>query len=171
MVKNPRGSCAADVFHASLCGMTEVRFYHLQRKTLEQALPEILGKASERGFRAVVMLGSAVRVEAINALLWTFDPNSFLPHGSKKNGHAKDQPIWLTTEDENPNAANLLVLADGATSGNVGGYDLCCEIFDGSDEQMLATARERWKAYKEQEFELSYFQQDDSGKWQKQKSA
>ena len=38
--------------------MTEVRFYHLQRKTLEQALPQLLEKTLERGWRAVVMAGS-----------------------------------------------------------------------------------------------------------------
>ena len=45
--------------------MTEVRFYHLQRKTLEDALPQILEKTLERGWRAVVMAGSEERVEAL----------------------------------------------------------------------------------------------------------
>lgn len=145
--------------------MTEIRFYHLQRKTLEQALPEILGKTQERGLRVVVMLGSPERVEAVNNMLWTFDPNSFLPHGSKKDGRAKDQPIWLTAEDENPNGATVLVLADGAASEKVGGYDICCEIFDGNDPQVLLDARGRWKAYMGQGHKLTYFQQDDAGRW------
>ncbi len=54
--------------------MTDIRFYHLQQKKLEQALPEILSKALERGMRAVVKAGSKESVEALDAALWTYDP-------------------------------------------------------------------------------------------------
>ena len=83
--------------------MTEVRFYHLQRKTLEDALPQILEKTLERGWRAIVMAGSEERVEALTQHLWTYKEFSFLPHGSARDGDAEHQPIWLTAEDENPN--------------------------------------------------------------------
>jgi len=146
--------------------MTDVRFYHLSRKSLEQALPEILGKAYERGHRAVVMTSSDAQVESLNNLLWTYHPESFLPHGSIKNGHAPEQPIWLTVKDENPNSADLLVLIDGAASQNVKDYNLCCEIFDGTDEDAVKSARERWAGYKEQGYNLSYFQQNTKGSWE-----
>ncbi len=38
--------------------MTEIRFYHLTRATLETALPQMLEKTLERGQRAVVRVGS-----------------------------------------------------------------------------------------------------------------
>ena len=79
--------------------MTEVRFYHLTRKTMEQTLPELIEKTLERGWRAVVMAGSPERVEALTQHLWTFRPDSFLPHGSAKDGHAELQPVWLTQID------------------------------------------------------------------------
>ena len=107
--------------------MTEVRFYHLQRKTLEQALPQLLEKTLERGWRAVVMAGSEARVEALNGLLWTYTREGFLPHGTKKDGYAERQPVWLTDSDENPNNANVLFLVDGAESSRIGEFDLCCD--------------------------------------------
>jgi DNA polymerase-3 subunit chi len=147
--------------------MTEVRFYHMQQKRLEQALPEILSKALERQYRAVVKAGSPERVEALDTALWTYDPASFLPHGFRKDGHAAEQPVWLTTGDDNPNGATVLVLADGATSDSVGAFELCCELFDGNDDAAVAAARERWKSYKDKGHTVVYFQQDDAGKWQK----
>lgn len=143
--------------------MTEIRFYHLTRKTLEQVLPELLEKTVERNWRAVVMAGSNERVESLTQHLWTYNPNSFLPHGSAKDGFASDQPIWLTADDERPNEAALLFLTDGSRSERLGEYERVCEVFDGNDEAALAEARRRWTTYKSAGHELSYWQQSDRG--------
>ncbi len=146
--------------------MTEIRFYHLQRKSLEDTLPVILERAYGRGQRALVMAGSPERVEALAAHLWTYRPDSFLPHGTARDGAAAQQPIYLTAEAENPNEAELLILCDGATRADLGGFTLVCEMFDGNDETAVAAARERWKAYKESGHRLAYFQQSPAGKWE-----
>jgi len=143
--------------------MTEIRFYHLTRKTLEQVLPELLEKTVQRGARAVVMAGSAERAESLTQHLWTYNPNSFLPHGNAKDGNAELQPIWLTEQDERPNEARFLFLTDGATSTKLGAYERVCDIFDGSDAQALASARGRWGAYKKDGYTVSYWQQTDKG--------
>jgi DNA polymerase-3 subunit chi len=143
--------------------MTEVRFYHLTRKTLEQALPELLEKTLERGWRAVVMTGSAERAEALTQYLWTYNPNNFLPHGNAKDGHAAEQPIWLTPDDEHPNAADILFLTDGAQSARAQEYVRVCEVFDGNNAEALAAARKRWAVYKSAGHMLSYWQQGDKG--------
>ena len=104
--------------------MTEIRFYHMQVKRLEKALPEILAKALERGHRIVVKAGSAERVAALDTALWTHDPASFLPHGHAKDGTEARQPVWITTEDDIPNAADVLVLTDGAASARLGDFKL-----------------------------------------------
>jgi len=144
--------------------MTEIRFYHLTRKALEQVLPELLEKTVERGMRAVVMAGSPERVEALTQHLWTYNPNSFLPHGDAKDGNAESQPIWLTPGDERPNNASILFLTDGAQSERIGEYERVCEIFDGNDEDAVASARKRWAGYKTAgHHDLSYWQQGDKG--------
>ncbi len=146
--------------------MTEVRFYHLQRANLERVLPVMLGRVLERGQRAVVQLGSQQRLDAINDWLWTFDKASFLPHGGQAEGHPADQPVWLTLEEERPNGAQVLFLADGATSGKSAEFDLVAELFDGNDEAAVKAARERWKTYKAEGHDVTYWQQDDAGRWQ-----
>ena len=146
--------------------MTEIRFYHLQRTTLEAALPTMLERTVERGQRAVVQLGSEERVEAMAALLWSYDDRGFLPHGTKRDDHAERQPVWLTETDENPNRAQVLFLGDGARSKRVGDYALCVELFDGQDTAAVAAARERWNAYKAAGHSLIYYQQTDAGRWE-----
>ncbi|WP_029007097.1 DNA polymerase III subunit chi [Azospirillum halopraeferens] len=147
--------------------MSEVRFYHLQRQSLEQALPKILEKVLERGWRAVVLAGSPERVDALNQHLWTYDPASFLPHGSARDGFAPDQPVWLTAEDENPNDATVLVQVDGVSSDRLASFDLVCDLFDGNDPDAVAAARGRWRRCKDGGHALTYWQQSERGGWEK----
>jgi len=147
--------------------MAEIGFYHLTTTPLERALPKLLEKAVGSGQHIVVMAGSDERVEALNALLWTYDPASFLPHGSARDGNAAAQPIWLTAKDENPNDAAILVLADGARSARIADYARCLEMFDGNDDAAVQQARIRWKAYLAAGHTLTYWQQNDRGGWEK----
>ncbi len=143
--------------------MSDIRFYHLTRKSLEQVLPELLEKTLERGGKAVVMTGSPERAEALTAHLWTYNPNGFLPHGNAQDGHAERQPIWLTDKDERPNAADFLFLTDGAETAKAADFARVSDLFDGNDEVALAAARKRWAVYKKAGHNLSYWQQTDKG--------
>ncbi len=145
---------------------TEVNFYHLTRLSLEDALPRLLVKTLQAGDRAVVMLGSPERVDALNAHLWSYDADSFLPHGAARDGEADRQPVWLTHLDENPNGAGFLFVADRARSDRVGDYRRCFELFDGRDDTAVADSRERWKAYKAAGHTVVYWQQTATG-WEK----
>ena len=145
--------------------MTEARFYHLQRTGLEQALPRLLEKTLARGWRAVVLAGSAARVEALNQHLWTFEPESFLPHGGQRDGFAPDQPVWLTDQEENPNQAQVLFLVDGSMVTDTQRFELVCDLFDGNDAGAVAAARERWRQLKAAGLSLTYWQQTERGGW------
>jgi DNA polymerase III subunit chi len=150
--------------------MAEIGFYHLRSMPLERALPSILERGVAAGHRIVVIAGSSERVEHLNDLLWTYNDASFLPHGSARDGNAERQPIWLTASDENPNAATMLVLVDGASSSDLGGYARCCDIFDGNDEAAVAAARRRWQDAKAAGHQLVYWEQIE-GRWEKRGAA
>jgi len=147
--------------------MTEIGFYHLQRSSLEQALPKLLEKVLEAGKRAVVVARSDERIEQLNGVLWTYRPDSFVPHGSARDGNAEKQPVWLATEPENPNDAGVLILTDGATADDFNGFERCLEMFDGNDDDAVAAARQRWTAYKSAGHEVVYYQQTEGGGWEK----
>ncbi|MDO8607105.1 MAG: DNA polymerase III subunit chi [Phaeospirillum sp.] len=146
--------------------MTQIGFYHLTQSPLEQALPKLLDKALAAGYRAVVLAGSPQRVEALNDRLWSYEPDSWLPHGSDKDGEAASQPIWLTDKDENPNAATILVMCDGVRSAAVADFARCLDLFDGNDDEAVQAARDRWKRWKGDGHELVYYQQRNDGGWE-----
>jgi DNA polymerase-3 subunit chi len=145
--------------------VTEIGFYHLTKTPLERALPKLLEKVLAVGMRAVVIAGSEERVEALDAALWSYEQLSFLPHGSARDGEPEEQPIWLTTQDENPNGSTVLVLADGVQSSQIDRFARCLDMFDGRDPDAVAAARARWRAFKEAGHTLAYWQQNEAGGW------
>ena len=147
--------------------MTEIGFYHLTRTPLERALPRLLEKVLASGLRAVVRAGSDERVEFLDGALWTYRPDSFLPHGSPRDGEAAAQPVWLTTAEENPNGATILVLTDGTEAGDIDAFERCLEMFDGNDTDVVAAARARWTAYQQAGHALTYWQQNERGGWER----
>lgn len=147
-------------------GGTEVYFYHLESRTLEQVLPALLERSLERGWRAAVQAASPERVEALNTLLWTYRDDSFLPHGAASDGTPALQPVYLTDGDANPNDAAVRFLVDGATLGDAAPYTRVVHIFDGHDDGAVARARAAWAEAKTQGHAVSYWQQDEDGRWQ-----
>lgn len=147
--------------------MTDVAFYHLQKSPLEQVLPKLLEKTLAAGKRALVLTGSAERAEALADVLWTYDPASWLPHGTREDGMPEAQPVWLSERDENANGAQFLFLTDGADSGCVAAYERCFDLFDGNDTEAVAAARKRWAARKADGHAVTYWQQSDAGRWEK----
>jgi DNA polymerase-3 subunit chi len=148
--------------------MTEVLFYQLQRLPLERALPSLLEKSLERGWRVVVQASSDERVEALDAQLWTYRDDSFLPHGTAREGEAAAQPVLLTASDDNRNGATVRFLIDGAPMpADAKAYDRIVLLFDGEDAEAVAAARARWSEAKAQGFDVTYWQPDERGRWVK----
>jgi DNA polymerase III subunit chi len=148
--------------------MTEFLFYHLRAQPVEQVLPVLLEKSVGRGWRVVVQSASEERVDALDAHLWTFREDSFLPHGTFREATAADQPVLLTAQDHNPNAATVRFLIDRApVPQDADRYDRVVLLFDGEDDEAVAEARLRWQAAKAGGFAVSYWQVDETGRWQR----
>lgn len=151
--------------------VAEVGFYHLTKTALEPALGRLLTKVLASGQRAVVKASSEERVEALNRALWTFETDSFLPHGSAKDGHSEQQPIFLTTKADLPNDASILVLVDGAAAELEPPVERVLIMFDGQDQAALGNARSAWKTHQERGDKLVYWQQTERGGWKKAREA
>ena len=146
--------------------VTEIYFYHLERRTLEEVLPTLLEMSLKRGWRAAVQAASEERVEALNILLWTYREESFLPHGTARDGHAAAHPVYLTSGEDNPNSAQVRFLVDGAMLADAAPYARVAYIFDGRDQEAVARARAEWRAAKAKGHAVSYWQQTQEGRWQ-----
>jgi DNA polymerase-3 subunit chi len=151
--------------------MTETLFYHLERRTLDDVLPGLIERTLERGWRALIKAESADRASAIDSLLWTYNDQTFLPHAQIGDGDAKRQPVLITTEDDNANAANVLFLVGGAEPLPWDAPNALSRIvlmFDGRDDAALTRARAAWKDAKAAGHDATYWKEMPSGKFEKQ---
>jgi DNA polymerase-3 subunit chi len=148
--------------------VSEVRFHQLERRRVDEALPRLLERALEEGRRVVVRASSEEAAAALNERLWTYDDASFLPHGAAGEGDPTTQPIFVTSEVGNANAATMLVKLPGAEPGDADeGFDLALLLFDGRDEASLAHARAEWRRLKDEGREISYWRESDEGGWER----
>jgi len=147
--------------------MAELWFYHLERASVDDALPELLGKLMERGGRAVVCSSEDTRLAHLDSHLWTFRDDSFLPHGRASGPQAEAQPVLLSESPENINQASMLFCLDGCDPGDVAAWDRVVVMFEASDETSVARARALWAAQKKSETQISYWRQNETGRWER----
>ena len=145
----------------------EFWFYHLERQPLQAVLPILVEKTLSRGWRALLRFSTPERLETMDSALWTYRDESFLPHGSARDGHAGGQPAFLTLDDTNPNGAAVLFLLEAAEEREPERFSRVIRLFDGADEEAKALARAEWKRAKAAGFEVSYWRQDANGAWKK----
>ncbi len=147
---------------------TSIQFYHLLHTPLERALPKLLEKVLSSGSRALIRTADEARAEWLADQLWTYDPASFLPHGTRKDGDdATAHPIYVTAAEGNPNNADILILTDGSTAEALNGFSKLLDMFDGNNEDTVTAARQRWSHYKSLSLPLAYYKQQPSGGWEK----
>ncbi|MGV8832180.1 MAG: DNA polymerase III subunit chi [Devosia sp.] len=146
--------------------MADVLFYHLEVRPLEEVLPQLLEKTLERGWRAIVEVGSSERAEVLDAALWTYRDDSFLAHGLAGAETDAHQPILITTSTDNPNGAACRFFVDRAVPQSAEGYERIVYMFSGHDPDAVAEARLAWRALKDSG-QLTYWQQEASGRWTK----
>lgn len=148
--------------------MTEVLFYHLHRQPIERVLPSLLERSLDRGWRAVVQSSSDERIEALDAHLWTYRDESFLPHGTWREAEAREQPVLLANDARNPNGAQIRFLIDNSPiPPDAASYARIVLMFDGEDEDAVSAARDYWREAKAQGFDVTYWQADEQGRWVK----
>ncbi len=146
----------------------EVWLSHLERSSLEAMLPPLLERCLARGWRALVRGGLRERLESLDAALWTFRDDSFLPHGLDGAVAPERQPILLTGGPGNPNNAQALFAIDGADLSDAATFARATLMFDGRDEAALAGARAQWKTFKAAGAALAYWKETPDGRWEKQ---
>jgi DNA polymerase-3 subunit chi len=151
--------------------MTEALFYHLEHRSLEDVLPKLIERTLDKGWRALIRCDSAERADALDTLLWTYDDASFLPHAQQGDGDPAHQPVLITVENGNANAADVVFLVGGAKPpawDSIGDLARLVLMFDGRDGEMLGAARSAWKDAKAAGHDVTYWKEMPSGKFEKQ---
>ncbi len=145
--------------------MTEVWFFHLDRQPLEHVLPRIVKSSLMRGWHMVIETTHVERIAKLSDMLWASEDVAFLPHGYEGEPTPELQPVWLTASPENPNAAQVRVLLDGAKPADISNLERVIVMFSGNDLEAVESARDEWKIQKAAGNDISYWKQDEQGKW------
>lgn len=140
--------------------MSDIGFYHLTRTTLGAALPLLLGRTLQAGERALVICPDAHQLALLDDALWKCD--DWLPHGTASFPHPEWQPIYLTTGADNPADAKFLFRLGGAGIA-LEGFRRVFDLFDGTSEEDVSAARQRWRAAKDAGHSLTYWKQEERG--------
>lgn len=147
-------------------GQTDYWFYHLEASTLEGVLPGLLEKTLEKGWRALVKLPQEKLAE-MDAFLWTFRDDAFLPHGRDDEPMETLQPILLSATKDSAEGFDAVFLIDGAELSDMAGVSRAMVMINGRSQEDITRERGRWKALKDAGQSLSYYQQDERGRWTK----
>lgn len=143
----------------------KVDFYHLTLRPLEQVLPQIAEKVLGAGGRLLVVAADQSQRTRLDQLLWTYAPDSFLPHGQAGGADDTRQPVLIAAEPEGANGARNIALADGVWRDAALEFDRAFHFFD---EEKIAEARAAWKGLAgRDDIERNYWKQNDAGKWEK----
>ncbi len=148
-----------------------VGFYHLTRDTVEVSAPKLLERVRRDHHHVLVLCGTAETVTRLDGALWTYETDSFLPHGTDRNEALDLHPILLTASPElvaaPPNKASVIMLLDNMLPSALEGFQRVLYMFDGGSEAQVQTARGHWKELKSRSLPLTYWQQGGEGGWKK----
>ncbi len=147
--------------------MAEVLFYHLTESRLEDALPGLVERSLQRGWRAVVQTGSEERRDALDAHFWSYRDESFLAHGMDHDANAEHQPVLLTTGTGNANGASIRFFVDGAEPASwkaMSGWFSCST---GMTRRNWPPRGEYWKSAKAEGHTATYWQQTPDRRWER----
>jgi DNA polymerase-3 subunit chi len=142
----------------------QVDFYHLTVTPLERALPSIAQRVVAGGGRLLIVSGDDAQRVAVDRLLWSYSPESFLPHGQAGGDDDASQPVLIAPDVVPANQATNIALIDGEWRDTALGFDRAFHFFDAD---RIQEARMAWKALADRDgVERRYWKQDDSGKWE-----
>ncbi len=146
----------------------EVSFYHLTSLPLERALPRLVEKIYATGAKVVIFFEHKEQLERIDEVLWTYGQMDFLPHGTFLEKYPEKQPIYLTTTDENPANASILIQIGQKVHSSFKSFTRIVDMFENSNPLSVQSARDRYKRYKQEGHTLTYWKQDAEGKWKQE---
>ena len=136
--------------------MPRADFYLIDKPRFREQPLLLVCELAKRGFAAnlpiLVLARDAAQAEAIDDLLWSFDPDDYLPHQIAGMDEGDDEtPILIATpEMDVPARAMLINLRDAAPTGS---FDRVLEVVP-ADPSARGPLRERWKHYQALGFDV-----------------
>ena len=139
--------------------MPRADFYLIDKPRFREQPLLLVCELAKRAFAAelptLVLARDAAQAEALDDLLWAFDPDEYLPHQIAGSDEGDDDaPILIATPDMDVPARPLMLnLRDAAPSGS---FERVLEVVP-ADPAARDPLRERWKHYQALGFEVKKY--------------
>jgi DNA polymerase III subunit chi len=145
----------------------QVDFYHLTFAPVERVLPRIAERVLQDNGRLLVVSADEALAERLDAHLWNYRPDSFLPHGRAGKPDEVEQPVLIAPACEAINGARNIALADGVWRNEALGFERAFLLFG---EDLIDGARTAWRDLGNHEnVERRFWKQDEEGKWSRER--
>ncbi|MDX2345550.1 MAG: DNA polymerase III subunit chi [Legionella sp.] len=121
---------------------------------LRRVATRLLEKAYAKNLRTWVICANQTEAEALDDWLWTYKPDSFLPHSLASNiPEGLDPPIQIGLDNIIPehNNFNLLLNLSENLPENLENFDRVLDVVAAHQKE---SGRKRYKAYQKQNAEL-----------------
>jgi DNA polymerase-3 subunit chi len=136
--------------------MTEVLFVQTSVNRMEIRACEIAEENHARGRRLQIIAVDQEQAERLDDLLWTFKPDSFVPHGLWVGSPDEpDQPVVITTRKENVPGMDSLLMMGYCDVDLVSRFSHASHLVVDNEER-LDSSRRYWKLLKDAGFSLRH---------------
>ena len=140
--------------------MAKVNFY-LLKQTSDQACKLLACRLAEQQSRqnqhVYIRLANAAQAEEMDRLLWSFSPESFVPHALTSATDARGVTLLLGWDAKPPEVSTCLLNLSGEAASIQGNISSVAE-FVPNDQEAKAHSRVLWNTYKSQGHELNHHQ-------------
>ena len=147
--------------------LQNIDFYQLLGGQLDELATQLVEKCRAAG-KNVIIYNAPSSSQSQSEHLWTIRDLSFLAHGIDTDEGQEFAPIWISSDvSQNQIKAEFAILKDGMVPEDLDQFERILVIFDGRDEQALATARQQWKDWSSiYQDKCRYFAKTEEGRWQ-----
>jgi DNA polymerase III subunit chi len=136
--------------------MTQVDFYLLPGNELQERVQfacRLTDKAYRLGHRVYIHTGSAQQTRALDDLLWTFQQNSFIPHGVHRDAGDAQLPVQIGHDSEPDASHQVLINLAAEVPLFFSRFERVAELVNDEDE-VRRQSRLRYSFYKERGYPL-----------------
>jgi DNA polymerase-3 subunit chi len=139
--------------------MPRADFYLIEKERFREEplllVCELARKATDAGQHTLVLVRDAAQAEALDDLLWSFDPDAYVPHQIAGTDEDEDEAAVLIAPPgvDAPLRPLLVNLRDAAPQG---AFERVLEVVP-ADPAARGPLRERWKHYQSLGFELKKY--------------
>ena len=141
----------------TLADMTLIDFYVLQKHTPEDQhnfACRLIEKAVRQGNRVMLATRNEAQSRALDALLWSFRPDAFIPHGVHGDPHAATAPVLISHHDDDERHSDVLVNLKLEIPTQFSRFQRLAEIVI-QETRVLDNSRQSYAYYKQRGYPIN----------------